>query len=833
MIRERLQRLREMRLDELRFRVAQQWRIQQEKRSLGRDGHAAGNWWERWDEESVGDPALCDALKTNPGAAAALLPGYFLTRIAPRFFFARANRADLLAAYQEHFPGRIAQIRTEADAICAHRFHIFAYAEVSAGVEIPWRRDLIHGKETGLEHWNTQPYLDFEKAGDSKIVWEPNRHQHFFTLGQAYLLTGEENYAEQCLAQFEHWRRENPYLRGINWASSLEVGFRACSWLWAMNLLAGSRALHGERIAQMAAALAEHAEFIAHNLSTYFSPNTHLLGEGFALFAIGTFLPELRGSDAWRETGRSILVEQMEKQVRADGSHMEQSLYYHRYATDSFLCAALLAERNGCAFPASYRERLARMAEFLQHMAWPSGASPMTGDADGGRLLALAHHEPGVTSNDHRAVLSNAAVYFRRGDFKFGAGAFHEETLWLLGPGAAREFAQIAPVAPGETSRTFRKAGSVTQRNEWSERARMLLFDAGPQGMGASGHGHADSLQVLCAADGVEWLIDPNTFVYTSSREWRDFFRGSRAHNTLVVDGCDQAEPVDFFKWREIPGVQLEFSAALPGFDVAVGAHSGYERLSEPVTHRRTMMFVKPDYWLVSDELTGKGTHALEFFFHFAPGVKVEPAHGAWLASKKGERFLFVPPAEVKVSIVEGEESPIQGWMSNDYGHKEPAPVLVARAQSAMPARFHWLLCPAPAGWPRVRGLPGPGLRLAVETDAWTDFVAVRGQQLDPDGSELWTDAEVAFLRREKTGAAVRLVLVNGCCVESGGQSLVRADSMFDELDALFDGEALEIHARPARRFALHAPRAMQAKLNGKPASFTRRGEWVEFRGDF
>lgn len=174
----------------------------------------------------------------------------------------------------------------------------------------------------------------------------------------------------------------------------------------------------------------------------------------------------------------------------------------------------------------------------------------------------------------------------------------------------------------------------------------------------------------------------------------------------------------------------------------------------------------------------------------------------------------------------------MQGWVSNDYGHKEPAPVLVARAQTAMPARFHWLLFPSPADCPRVRELPGPGLRLAVETDAWTELFVVRGRQLDRDGSELWTDAEMAFVRRAKSGATARFVLVNGCSAESGGQALVRADSMFDELDALFDGEELEIHARPARRFALHAPRAQHVRLNGKPAAFTRRGDWIEFEGE-
>ncbi len=827
---EKLKRLSEMSLDELRFRAAQEWRIQQEKLSSGGNGHAAADWWRRWNPGMVFDSTLSRALENGDEAEALrLLPDYFFqSKARLRFFFFGDSRERFARGYERFFPGRKEEICAAADRLCEHRFQIFAYPEVSTGAEIPWRRDLVHGKETGLEHWSTQPYLDFEMAGDSKIVWEPNRHQHFFTLGQAYVLTGEERYAEECLAQIEHWRRENPYPRGINWASSLEAAFRMWSWMWMLRMLAGSKALDGKRLTEVASGIAQHADYIAQNLSTYFSPNTHLLGEGFALYMAGLFLPELRGADRWRDAGRAILHEQIEAQVKPDGSHVEQSSYYHRYATDFFLCAAIQDEASGGMFPKSYRDRLEKMCEFLLCACWPSGSLVMTGDADGGRVLALSPHDP----NDPRATLSTAAVYFRRGDFKGAAGRYHEETFWLMGTNSAREFESLALADLKASSRNFSNAGWVTQRSEWSKHARLLFFDAGPQGMGACAHGHADALQVLCAADGVEWLIDPNTFVYTSSREWRDYFRSTRAHNTLVVDGRDQSEPVDFFKWRAIPDVQLEFSAVLPRFDIAIAAHNGYTRLPEPVTHRRTVMFVKPEYWIVSDELTGTGTHTLEFSFHFAPGVKVEFSHGAWLASKSGARFLLVPPAGVEISIVKGEESPMQGWMSNDYGHKEPAPVLVARAQTAMPARFHWLLCPSPAGWPRVRELPGPGLRLAVETDAWTAHFVVRGQQLDPDRSELWTDAEVAFLRRTKTGAAARFVLVNGCCAESGGQALVRADSMFDELDALFDGDALEIHARPAQRFALHAPRAQLVRLNGKPEAFTRRGEWIEFKGE-
>jgi hypothetical protein len=829
---EKLRRLSEMSLPEIRFRAAQRLRIEREKLAGSANGRRRADWRARWDPARVADRALREALESGHAPRAeALLPAYWASGKRPPFFFSPSQRPFIAAEYATHFARRLAGLRAEAEQICAHRFRIFAYPEVAAGAEIPWRRDLVHGRESGLDHWSRIPYLDFERCGDSKIVWEPNRHQHFFTLGQAFFLTGEERFAEECLAQLEHWRSENPPRRGINWASSLELAFRAWSWLWMISLLAGSRALSGARLAMLTESLAEHAEFIEENLSTYFSPNTHLLGEGFGLYCIGLLLPELRGAERWRATGRKILEDEMQKQVRPDGAHAEQSSYYHRYATDFFLCAAILADRNAEPFPTAFRSRLERMCEFVLHTQLPGGLHPMTGDADGGRLLALTPNNSPAGPNDQRATLAIAAAFFSRGDFLRAAGGWREEVLWLDPGGWPEMRKHVQPGVSRETSRTFRDGGLVVQRSGWAAHAHVLLFDAGPQGLLTCAHGHADALQIICSAHGVDWLVDPGTYAYTSSPAWRDFFRSTRAHNTLRVDGRDQATRVDVFKWRDMPRVRLELSASAPGLDVAVASHDGYERLPQPLRHRRSVLFVKPDYWIVADSLEGAGRHDLEFTFHFAPGVRLEASRGAWLASRHGSRFLLVPPAGAEARVVEGSENPIQGWVSYDYGHRQPAPVLECRVRAEMPARLDWMLWPVPAGWPTLSALPGRGTRLRVETDAWSDWLAIRAQDLSPSGQELWTDAEVLHVRRAKSGALQRLAMLNGCCAEQGGMALLKAESHVDELAAEWSGEELQLRMKPARNLSLYAPGVARVLCNARPAECARRGDWLDVQG--
>lgn len=825
---QKLRRLTEMSLPEIRFRVEQQARFSRQKWQLWRAGTLeAPETWDFWDAQEIHDPALRSALLSrNYSQAERLLPDYFAARRSPRFFCDMADRERIVASFPVTFPGRTAEITAEADALAALRLRIFSYPEVCCQPKIPWRRDLIHSVETDIRHHTEIPFLNFDKVGDAKLVWEPNRHQYFVTLGLTYLLTQQDSYAEVLMSHFEDWLEQNPYARGINWASSLEVAFRSWSWLWSLYLLAESSTLTGERIARMAAALARNAAFISENLSTYFSPNTHLIGEGFALFCTGLTLPELRGAEAWRDLGRTILIEEMSKQVRDDGSHVEQSSYYHRYTAEFFLCASILAERNGHPFPDSFQRKLIKVFEFLQSISTPAGHDPGLGDADGGRLIPLGANHP----LDFRPILSTAAAYFRRTDFKASAKDFHEQTLWLLGPTSRAIFDSLEPEAPKETSRSFCDAGLVAMRTDWTNHARFLLFDAGVQGMGNSAHGHADALGIICSADGLDWLVDSGTYVYTASPTWRDFFRSTKAHNTLVVDGCEQATPGDCFKWTNMPTVALERFVSLPEIDFAVGTHDGFARSANPVRHRRRVLFVKPDYWIISDELLGSGTHDLEFAFHFAPGVELRKIGTSWLAAKNDKTFALVPAAtDLEFRVACGEKSPIQGWYSKDYGQREPAPVLLGKGRAVAARSFHWLLMPNASNLPGLFRSFADDSAVGVHGVEWEDQIQVGPREPSSYPMGIATDAALTVLRRS-SGLVARLVLLNGSAVASAGQKLFQSQTKLRELSVSWRDAVADIRLHPASSFRLYSPNAANVILNGKPALVHRDGDWIEFK---
>ena len=403
-----------------------------------------------------------------------------------------ADRDVLVNEFRDRWPASEKLITAEADRIVAGQFDLLGLRNVSFGEPIDWHYEPIACKKLPRVHWSRIDYLNPEVAGDKKIVWELNRHQHFVKLGQAYWLTANERYATAFVAQLEAWMDENPPKLGINWASSLEVAFRSISWLWALFYFKDSPNLSPGTFTRALKFLYLNARHLETYLSTYFSPNTHLTGEALGLFYLGTLLPEFREAERWRQKGRKILLDQLQRHVRPDGVYFEQSSYYHRYTADFYLHFLLLSRGDRENPGDVVEEKLQLLLEHLMYITRPDGTTPMFGDDDGGRLMKLDRRP----ANDFRAVLSTGAALFNRGDFKFVAAELAEETFWLLGPRGAQDFDAINSHEPAHQSRAFPDGGYYVMRDNWKETANYFLFDCGPHGTDNCGHAHADALSI-------------------------------------------------------------------------------------------------------------------------------------------------------------------------------------------------------------------------------------------------------------------------------------------------------------------------------------------------
>ena len=766
-----------------------------------RAGQAVAAYSERrgWSGQ-VSLPGTVEFFKTiNPASfcveavtAEALLQN-FRTRRAPRFFSSFDQRDETVQLLRARWPQSEEAVIARARRIVEGRFDLLGLRELDFGQPPDWHLEPLSGKRAPLEHWSRIDYLSPEVAGDKKITWELNRHQYFSTLGRAYWLTNDELYAETFARHLSSWMDENPPKLGINWASSLEVSFRAISWLWALHFFRDSKHLTHELFLRALKFLYLHARHLETYLSTYFSPNTHLTGEALGLFYMGTLLPEFAEAGRWRSTGGRILLEELDRHVRADGVYFEQSSYYHRYTTDFYTHLAVLSSVNGREAGQKVEVKLKALLDHLMYITRPDGTTPFFGDDDGGRLVMLDERE----ASDFRAALSTGAALFSRGDYKFVAGSAAEETLWLLGAEGLKAFDTLSSEQPAGESRAFAQGGYYVMRDGWRLDSNYLLVDCGPHGGLNFGHAHADALSFDVAAHGRKVLVDPGTYTYTGSQEMRDLFRSTAAHNTLTVDGESQSLTGGAFGWKTVAHARAIDWISRQRFDFFRGAHDGYERLTEPATHARSILFLKNDYWIVRDRVETKGAHTLGLHFHFAPRVKVEASRGRVRASVEDSARLdmFIFGGE---GVWEGGE----GWISECYGQRVTAPAGKFTAGAAGTPELISVLMPeaAHATEAFVREIEcDNGRAFEMRRGAVRDVLLLSdGQQAE--SGQMTSDFEWTWARFEADSPAPsELLLINGSHLALGGREVLDAPARISYLFMRRAGEDLyvESESRP------------------------------------
>jgi heparinase II/III-like protein len=627
----KLQKLKKASLHELRVRAAQQVSAFSERRGW--------STLAKLPDDDVFAATVSDLLE------------HFRSRSTPSFFASFQSPEKTATAFKSRWPESARKLIDKADRIVAGKFELLGFKDLCFGDPIDWHFEPVSGKRIPLRHWSKLDYLDADIAGDKKIIWELNRHQYFQTLGQAYWLTGDERYARLFVTHLEAWMEANPPKLGINWASSLEVAFRSISWLWAFYFFKSSPSLAPEVFKGAWKFLYLSARHLESYLSTYFSPNTHLTGEALGLFYIGTLLPEFKEAKRWQELGSRILVEQLPIHVQRDGVYFEQSSYYHRYTTDFYLHFLLLARANQFVLPPQVEESLLLLLDHLMYITRPDGTTPLFGDDDGGRLAMLDVR----AANDFRGTLATGAVAFNRGDYKFIAGDAAEELLWLTGAEGLDHFDALVAAPPAKTSVPFFDGGYFVMRDGWTRESNYLLFDCGPHGSLNCGHAHADALAIDVAANGLTLLVDPGTYTYTGSKELRDWFRSSQAHNTLTLDDVSSSIPGGPFSWETKAVCRLQKWISDERFDYVSGECDG--------VLERSILFLKGNYWIVRDKMSSVSEHRGDVWFHFESSAKpfldgalrdAESGFGIWCFGN-------------------GRWVEEDRWISHCYGQREPA----------------------------------------------------------------------------------------------------------------------------------------------------------------
>ncbi len=572
----------------------------------------------------------------------------------------------------------------EADAILAGNVILFAAKTFNVGSLPEWNRDPLTGIVGPLSFGLDMAITNRELVGDIKHVWELNRHLHLVRLAQAYIISGKLEYLDGLVRQISTWLEQCPPFRGPNWTSSLELGIRLINWSLIWQILGGWDGVlfkrpEGELLrSRWLHVIFAHCQFISRHFSRHSSANNHLIGELAGLYVAARTWPCWLQSEQWAVFSKAELEREAVLQYSTDGVNKEQAFAYQVFTLEFLMTAGIYGQRGADAFADSYWEVVYKALRFLKSIPDVAGRVPMVGDADDGIVLRL---EPGEAKDRVAMVLALGEAVFAN-----NALASRTDTVkWLLGKATG-----IAPVSAhcSATDWQFPDGGYFLFGSHFGTRDEIKgLLDCGALGyLGIAAHGHADALAITLSIAGEECLVDPGTFSYWNELKWRDYFRGTSAHNTIRVDGLDQSVSGGRFMWTHkaqatvdkmpVSSSQFEFS----------GHHDGYLRLADPVRHVRTVRYENEATRLVvHDVVSGKTEHEVEQFWHFGPTLELDLDDN--YVRIKGLRFKAVMEflgSDLQIQVFYGNEDLPLGWLSRAYEVKQPIHVIRVRTASRL-----------------------------------------------------------------------------------------------------------------------------------------------------
>ena len=742
------------------------------------------------------------------------LTAYFRTRSQPKFHFDWKDRAKIAATIKDE--QKQATIHA-ADEVCQNVFHFRQATPVKFEHEVDWA---------------------YCPEGNTDWRWDLNRHSYFVTLGKAYWYTGDEKYAEKFTQLLLDWIDANPAGVGRqNWDSVLEVAVRINTWMWAYFLFRQTDVFGQDEHITFLKGILTHARYLAARIERH-AVNNHLLLEAKALALCGLVFPEFKESRVWKDAGLKILWEQVEKQICEDGVHGERATLYHWLIASELLEMMVFLQNNGIPVPHRTRDRFERMLDFQFAITKPDGSLALFGDS------AL------TDSHARFSPLWGGVALFGRSEFKVGLERLDEETAWLMGWKRLSKLNALAEAEPDHTSRAFPQGGYFVMRDGWGRDALYLGFDCGPFGYPPlPAHGHADVLSFEAYAYGRTLLTDCGVYSYHLGDNWRNYFRGTRAHNTVVVDRQDQSVLVGRRDVGRAAQATLHEWVSNPHFDFIDGAHDGYCRLPQAVIHRRKLFFVKgkPAYWVVIDILEGLGEHHLGLNWHLMPQAKYDldaESKTLYTRNERAGNIVIAPlcPDGLDVQVVTGATEPIQGWVSFYSGQKVSAPVLCYSQTACVPMTFQTLLYPCPPGpLPRLKVAPlevttceqQPRSELAatgfrLETDECVDHLLIAHH--DEPRQEAFagyeSDADIVHIRKYKEDDTFsQIMLKQAQTLSFHGKPLVKAQVPVKALTLVRQGSTVEITSSEKTALWVHAPDSKAIRLNGQDVAFSRQGD--------
>jgi hypothetical protein len=564
--------------------------------------------------------------------------------------------------------------------------------------EINWQKDISSGevfKPSFYRKINIRENPDLS----AKYVWEINRLQFLTGICINFKSAKNQQDLDLFIQIIRSWSAQNPFLSGVNWYSNIEINLRLITWFFCWEILGAEDLMNtNSEFGEFAhnewlPLIKKHCIYSYNNPSKYSSANNHLISEFAGLF-VASSKWKFKESKKWLRYSKNGLEKEIIKQHSKNGINKEEAAEYIQFITDFFMLTFIIGEKTGNVFSDRYKQRLFKIFCYIYDLLDCEGNFPKYGDEDDGMCFSLDFVKKG---NNFQSLLTSAAILYSNPEFKSKSSGLDMKNQFLFGKQGKKIYESIPEVKETEGSKFYAGEGHFIFRKRQDNKEIYLHFDAAPLGfLSIAAHGHADSLSFTLNVDGQPVFIDPGTYTYHTEPEWRSYFIGTLAHNTIRVNEKDQAVsggPTLWIKKYKSSLLDLEVNKIT---DHVSATHNGY--LKEGVQHIRDIVFdrLKSEFQILDTLIVTKNRKVeLEIPFHIHPDMSVvRTAGNCFLITKDNIRTTeFFLDEKLHSEIIKGQLNPqILGWYSVSFLKKEPTNVVYCKTQIECTTSFKFII---------------------------------------------------------------------------------------------------------------------------------------------
>jgi hypothetical protein len=579
------------------------------------------------------------------------------------------------------------------------------------GLSIKEAEEVINRKIFGYQFdgeidWTFNPTA--ETSRDNEWSWSLYRNIYWQPLARAYAMTGDEKYAREFICQMKSftaaWPVE-PFMEDPEYAKKfvfpghpwrhIETAIRIyTTWLPCYMIFRRSPSWDREGWLVFLNQISDHAEYLMTHYTNHERSSNWLTMESGALLQMGIMFPEMKNAPEWKLTGYRRVTHEIKYSFDNDGIHMERTPVYHLVAALVYFQALRLCELNNIPIPPYGPPVFVKAAEFLLHLVKPDFSTPMIGDADREDLLARKSDESvyeGMNLSFDPLDMNEIRAFFKKmADF-----SGREDFLWAAtGRKSGHE--------PEKRNFAWKDAGIYVMRTGWSAGGSYMLVHGVQLERGEkSTHSHNDTGHLELSIRGEDVLVDCGRYIYNSScwKDWRHYFTSAVSHNTLFVDDHTMGTVPGVTRVRGVRTHCHEFTET-GNYQLIDISHNGYAFMDDPVFHRRRVIRLAGDVFIIDDRITGPGLskHDFRLYFNFAPGkLEALDSYSCKYRKETGTGYFFTSIVKENFEMVylNGSTDPKGGWISYGYSERKPIPQLYIASRGPAPLRFISAICPS------------------------------------------------------------------------------------------------------------------------------------------